>query len=146
MKKLGNKTKIVIVIGAVLGLMIGGSVFNSMAHSTTATRPGPDQTCAFDPSLSKCAPNVDGQCPESFSMNVDEQCFPSGPCPDGYERHDDDETGTCHPIITEEMIDYYPYLCEIILEEENISESMIQACAKNGYEKMVAAEAEEGQQ
>ena len=28
-------------------------------------------------------------------MNEDGQCFPSGSCPDGYHRANDDETGAC---------------------------------------------------
>ena len=30
-------------------------------------------------------------------MNEDEQCFPTGGCPDGYHSNEDDETGTCYP-------------------------------------------------
>ena len=30
-------------------------------------------------------------------MNEDEQCFPDKPCPPGYAKIDEDETGTCYP-------------------------------------------------
>ncbi|HET6588561.1 MAG TPA: hypothetical protein VFG45_00185 [Candidatus Nitrosocosmicus sp.] len=59
----------------------------------------PDGDCLFDPSLSKCAPNENGDCPEGFNMNEDGQCFPqhNDGCPDGYHGVDDDETGRCIP-------------------------------------------------
>lgn len=57
---------------------------------------GPDEQCLFDPSLPQCAP-VDGECPDGFTMNVNEQCIPLGGCPDGYHTVEDDETGTCYP-------------------------------------------------
>lgn len=57
----------------------------------------PDDDCLFDPSLPKCAP-VDGECPDGYAMNEDGQCYPDKPCPVGYERRDDDETGTCYSV------------------------------------------------
>ncbi|HEU4824535.1 MAG TPA: hypothetical protein VFS97_14020 [Nitrososphaeraceae archaeon] len=57
----------------------------------------PDDDCLFDPSLPKCAPPEDGKCPDGFLMNENGQCFPDKPCPPGYTKIDDDETGTCHP-------------------------------------------------
>ena len=33
-------------------------------------------------------------------MKEDDHCFPDKPCPKGYERHNDDETGKCFPITT----------------------------------------------
>ena len=66
--------------------------------------PGPDDDCALDPSLSKCKATCDEnnfcKCPEGFSMNEDDNCFPDKPCPKGYERHANDETGKCFPITT----------------------------------------------
>jgi hypothetical protein len=56
----------------------------------------PDDDCLYDPSLPKCAP-IDGECPEGFNMNEDGQCFPDKPCPTGFERRDEDETGRCYP-------------------------------------------------
>ena len=58
----------------------------------------PDDDCLFDPSLPKCAPE-DGKCPAGFAMNENGQCYPRKPCPPGFERRDDDETGTCHPTV-----------------------------------------------
>jgi hypothetical protein len=64
--------------------------------------PGPDDDCLFNPSLSKCKATCDEnnncQCPEGFSMNEDDHCFPDKPCPKGYERHNEDESGKCFPI------------------------------------------------
>jgi hypothetical protein len=57
----------------------------------------PDGDCLFDPSLPKCAP-VDGECPDGYVMNEDGQCYPDKPCPKGYERRDNDETGTCYSV------------------------------------------------
>jgi predicted transcriptional regulator len=57
----------------------------------------PDGDCLFDPSLPKCAP-VDGECPGGYAMNEDGQCYPDKPCPKGYERRDNDETGTCYSV------------------------------------------------
>lgn len=60
--------------------------------------PQPDGDCLFDPSLSKCAPDENGSCPEGFHMNEDEQCFPAHDrCPSGYHGHEDDESGKCIP-------------------------------------------------
>lgn len=56
----------------------------------------PDGDCLFDPSLPKCAPDENGNCPEGFHMNEDEQCFPAHDrCPSGYYSHEDDESGKC---------------------------------------------------
>jgi hypothetical protein len=58
----------------------------------------PDGDCLFDPSLPKCAPDENGNCPEGFGMNEDEQCFPlHDRCPEGYHSHEDDESGKCIP-------------------------------------------------
>jgi hypothetical protein len=66
--------------------------------------PGPDDDCAFNPSLSKCKATCDAnnfcQCPKGFSMNEDDNCFPDKSCPKGFERHNEDETGKCFPITT----------------------------------------------
>jgi hypothetical protein len=57
----------------------------------------PDDDCLFNPDLKKCAP-IDGECPDGFAMNEDGQCYPDKPCPKGYERRDDDETGRCYSV------------------------------------------------
>ncbi len=58
----------------------------------------PDGDCLFDPSLPKCAPDENGNCPEGFYMNGYEQCFPAHDrCPSGYHSHEDDESGRCIP-------------------------------------------------
>jgi hypothetical protein len=58
----------------------------------------PDGDCLFDPSLPKCAQDENGNCPEGFNMNEDEQCFPAHDrCPSGYHSHEDDESGKCIP-------------------------------------------------
>jgi hypothetical protein len=57
----------------------------------------PDDDCLFDPSLPKCSP-MEGECPAGFLMNEDEQCFPDKPCPVGFTKHDEDETGACYPV------------------------------------------------
>ncbi|WP_196817207.1 hypothetical protein [Candidatus Nitrosocosmicus oleophilus] len=60
------------------------------------TNEGPDNDCLMNPDLPKCA-YVDGDCPDGFFNNDDDQCVPEGGCPDGYHTVDDDETGRCIP-------------------------------------------------
>jgi hypothetical protein len=60
-------------------------------------RLAPDDDCLFNSSLPKCAP-IEGKCPSGFLMNENEQCFPDKPCPAGFTKFDEDETGTCYPI------------------------------------------------
>jgi hypothetical protein len=58
----------------------------------------PDQSCAFNPDSPKCKPDpITGKCPPGFSHNVHDNCFPLGPCPHGFGRHDGDESGKCFP-------------------------------------------------
>ena len=57
----------------------------------------PDDDCLYDPSLPKCAP-INGKCPEGFNMNEAGQCYPDKPCPPGYARADNDESGACLPL------------------------------------------------
>jgi hypothetical protein len=63
---------------------------------------GPNYDCLFDPSLPHCAAE-DGECPDGFNMNEDEQCIPDESCPKGYETHDKDESGTCYPVDKDDM-------------------------------------------
>jgi hypothetical protein len=59
----------------------------------------PDSDCFFNPNgLAKCKPDpITGKCPSGFSANDKGNCFPKGPCPSGYVRKDNDESGTCFP-------------------------------------------------
>ena len=82
-------------------------VLNSNSSKQQPTRDAtdrepPDDDCLFDPSLPKCAP-IDGECPDGFAMNEDGQCYPNKPCPKGYERRDDDETGTCYSVLEKHL-------------------------------------------
>ena len=74
---------------------------SSRIQPSTIDRESPDDECLFDPSLEKCAP-IGDRCPAGFLMNEDQNCFPDKPCPSGYTKIDDDETGTCHHIEPEE--------------------------------------------
>ena len=67
---------------------------------------GPDESCLeLDVSQIKCLPfpnmndTAPAQCPEGFSTNEDDRCFPThrGGCPEGYHSTEDDETGQCYP-------------------------------------------------
>ena len=60
-------------------------------------RIAPDDDCLFNPALSNCAP-IAGKCPAGFLLNEEEQCFPDKPCPPGFSKHDEDETGKCYPV------------------------------------------------
>lgn len=74
-----------------------GNTTIPLPQQPNTTEPtGPDRQCLFDPSLPHCA-SVEGDCPEGFYMNEDEQCFPQGGCPDGYYSVEDDRPGTCYP-------------------------------------------------
>ena len=72
---------------------------NGTATSDASLREEPDDDCLFNPSLPKCAP-IAGKCPLGFLMNEKEQCFPDKPCPPGFAKLDEDETGTCYPVST----------------------------------------------
>ena len=65
---------------------------------STATKEGVDDSCQFFPEQEKCKPDpVTGDCPPVFATNGDGQCYKTGPCPKGFENHDEDESGTCWP-------------------------------------------------
>jgi hypothetical protein len=67
------------------------------ATANTANE-GPSAICKHFPELEKCKPDpVTGNCPNGFFMNGDGHCVPDGPCPKGFESHDNDESGTCWP-------------------------------------------------
>jgi hypothetical protein len=91
---------------------------NSNFNSNTRTEivkvfePGEDESeldreevCRFTPNHPICAPDEDGECGEGFNMNEDGQCFPDEPCPSGFHRANDDETGAC---ISEEDLEQCP--------------------------------------
>jgi hypothetical protein len=60
----------------------------------------PDDSCLFHPEQEKCKPDqITGKCPSGFSMNENQHCFPDKPCPPRYEKHNNDETGACYPIV-----------------------------------------------
>lgn len=75
---------------------ISGDTKETLDDSDTSK---PDGDCLFDPSLPKCAPDENGNCPDGFNMNEDGRCFPehNERCADGYHGVDDDETGRCIP-------------------------------------------------
>jgi exosporium-targeted protein len=74
----------------------------------------PYEGCLLDSSLPECTPPPGGDCPPGSLMNEDGQCYPNKPCPPGYERVDDDESGACHPIPEENI-----YIDIIIVTEIN---------------------------
>jgi hypothetical protein len=75
-----------------------------MSTAKKPTQPHhPDDDCLFNPSLNKCNPDQNGNCPSEFSLNGKEQCIPDKACPSGFTRHNDDETRTCYPVIKEQQ-------------------------------------------
>ena len=54
-----------------------------------------DFGCHFHPNDDRCKPDVPGQCPGGFASNDKGNCHPIGPCPPGFGRHDNDESGQC---------------------------------------------------
>jgi hypothetical protein len=69
----------------------------SGSEANVAQTAKPDKDCAFNPNgLAKCKPDpTTGKCPSGFSANDKGNCFPKGPCPTGYTRPDNDESGKC---------------------------------------------------
>lgn len=51
--------------------------------------------CHFHPNDDRCKPAIPGQCPGGFASNDKGNCHPIGPCPFGFSRHDNDESGQC---------------------------------------------------
>lgn len=82
------------------GTRSDGSLINNTQGTVApdvSFREEPDDDCLFNPSLPKCAP-IEGKCPSGFLMNENSQCFPDKPCPAGFTKFDEDETGTCYPV------------------------------------------------
>ena len=61
------------------------------------SKPDLRKICAFNPEDKRCTPDPEKGCPPGFGTNKAGQCFPLGPCPSGYHRANDDETGRCVP-------------------------------------------------
>jgi hypothetical protein len=61
------------------------------------SKPDLRKICAFNPEDKRCTPDPKKGCPPGFGTNEAGQCFPLGPCPSGYHRANDDETGRCVP-------------------------------------------------
>ena len=83
-------------------LLISSNLTGGMTQPPPQPSPqriAPDDDCLFDPALPKCAP-IAGKCPLGFLMNEEAQCFPDKPCPSGFTRLEEDETGACHPVST----------------------------------------------
>lgn len=74
------------------------SASSGSRHGENIFGRGPDESCNFHPNAKKCAPDSDGNCPPGFAHNSKGNCHPSGPCPDGFKRHTDDESGKCFRI------------------------------------------------
>jgi hypothetical protein len=70
---------------------------SKLVNEKCETQLHPDDDCLFNPSLKKCK-SINGQCPPGFFLNDDENCVPDKKCPKGFEHHNGDETGTCHPV------------------------------------------------
>jgi hypothetical protein len=61
------------------------------------SKPDLRKICAFNPEDKRCTPDPKKGCPPGFGTNEAGQCFLLGPCPSGYHRANDDETGRCVP-------------------------------------------------
>jgi hypothetical protein len=70
----------------------------AVAKAAVTSSPGPDDSCLFHPEQEKCGPDQSGNCPSGFLLNGKGHCFPDKKCPKGFEKQNNDETGTCHPI------------------------------------------------
>jgi hypothetical protein len=70
----------------------------AVAKAAVTSPPAPDDSCLFHPEQEKCGPDQSGNCPSGFLLNGKGHCFPDKKCPKGFEKQNNDETGTCHPI------------------------------------------------
>ena len=61
------------------------------------SKPDLRKICAVNTEDKRCTPDPKKGCPPGFGTNEAGQCFPLGPCPSGYHRANDDETGRCVP-------------------------------------------------
>jgi hypothetical protein len=91
-----------------------------VAKAAVTSPPGPDESCLFHSEQEKCGPDQSGNCPSGFLLNGKGHCFPDKKCPKGFEKHDNDETGTCHAISPIHPID-----C-------NTSYPTVKPCVPNG--------------
>jgi hypothetical protein len=83
-----------------------------VARTTVVPRPHPDESCLLHPEQEKCKPDQSGNCPSGFLLNRKGHCFPDKKCPKGFEKQNNDETGTCHPIEPPKDCEpSYPSLC-----------------------------------
>jgi hypothetical protein len=72
--------------------------------------------CYFKPNdAEECKP-VNGTCPNNWPMNEAGNCHPGGKCPSGFERVDDDETGTCY---SDKNTFHCPGSNAIVLDQED---------------------------
>jgi hypothetical protein len=83
-----------------------------VARTTVVPPPHPDDSCLLHPEQEKCKPDQSGNCPSGFLLNGKGHCFPDKKCPKGFEKQNNDETGTCHPIEPPKDCEpSYPSLC-----------------------------------
>jgi hypothetical protein len=74
-----------------------GGIIDDKGNCISNTQ-GPDESCIFDPTQKKCAPDDQGNCPLGFGHNSKDQCFPTHKCPPALAREDNDESGACKKI------------------------------------------------
>jgi hypothetical protein len=84
-----------------------------VAKAAVTSPPGPDDSCLFHPEQEKCKPDQSGNCPSGFLLNGKGHCFPDKKCPKGFEKQNNDETGTCHPITVTPPLDPAQKDCKI---------------------------------
>jgi hypothetical protein len=97
---------------------------------STTTKEGVDDSCQFFPEQAKCAPDpVTHQCPPGFALNEGEHCHPTGPCPNGFFRQDDDETGSCIPKDNNNV----KLVCPPDVSPNN-AKHCVDKCPKNSHE------------
>src|SRR3712207_7137409 len=61
---------------------------------------------------------INGKCPEGFNMNEAGQCYPDKPCPPGYARADNDESGARSEEHTSELQSRQYLVCRLLLEKK----------------------------
>jgi hypothetical protein len=63
---------------------------------------------------------------QEFGENEDATCVPSDPCPEGYHKEDEDETGQCYPDVNCNdwmMVEPFSNLSNLIYEFNSINKT-----------------------
>jgi hypothetical protein len=84
-------------IGLVTGVLVGLLLAIPIVASTLLASSSYDPCLISGANHRNCPEPEDGQCPDGYQQNEDEECVPDhDECPKGTHSKDDDESGRCH--------------------------------------------------